>query len=91
MLLLLWSAFFGAVYAIVLPIYAILNIECPFDRVAFYLTLLACNILATVVGYLLLPSPIFLALSIFMLTKFMCWCIFNHENMVHYSLDTPED
>ena len=90
-MLLFWCAFFGAVSAIVIPTYAVLNIECPYDRVAFYLTIIASGFTASLLGYFLLTHTVFIALSTFMLTKFICWSIFNHKNMVHYSINDPEN
>jgi hypothetical protein len=64
--------------------YAMHTIPCPFDRVAFYFTLLSSLFMAVLLSYLLLGSLAFSVLATFSLTKLFLWCIMDPSKMVHF-------
>lgn len=84
--MLLWAALLGALAAILLAVYVILSIEDPYDRVAYYLTLLASDVTVSILAYVLLTHSVFIYLSTFLLAKLITWSLMNHKNMVHYRL-----
>lgn len=83
-MLLLWGAFSGAVLAIVLVLYAMFRFEDAYDRVAFYLTVLASDVTVSIFAYILLSHTVFIYLSTIALSQVVCWALMNHQNMVHY-------
>jgi hypothetical protein len=77
----IWAAFFLVGYAVV-------KIPCPFQRVAYYWTILATDVTAVVLAYLLLSHTVVMVLFSLALTKCLIWSIImNHHSMVHAQIE----
>lgn len=75
----IWSAFFLVGNAIV-------NIGCPYQRVAYYWTILAALVTAVILGHIFLGSSAFYALATFALTLCGTWIIMmDYSKMVHFN------
>jgi hypothetical protein len=73
----------GILAALYFAGYGMCHIPCPFDRVAFYWTILSIDVISIVLAYLFLPSTPLIFLFILLLTKCIMWCIMDPEKMIH--------
>lgn len=85
-MLLFWSAFLGSIASVLLASYPMLYLECPYERVAYYLTVLTVDVLSSIFAYILFPHIVFISISTFLLAQTICWSLMNHQNMVHWKL-----
>lgn len=79
----IWAAF-------VIAGYAMIQIEDPYDRVAFFWTILATDVASLTLATFLLAPIVSTILFTFLLTKCLLWSIMNHKNMVHWQLAPKE-
>jgi hypothetical protein len=84
--MILWSLYVltGVALAFALFAWAAINIEDPYDRVAYYLTFLSADVILSVVAYSLLSWHAFVIVSAVLFGKLAAWSLSNHRNMVHY-------
>jgi hypothetical protein len=74
----------GILAGFILAGYAMVNIACPYERVAFYLTILATDVMTVFLAYLLIGPTLEIILFTFAFTQCLVWFIMDKHTMVHY-------